>query len=300
MPARLYTIEQEKVFAQDYQNGLTCGQVALKHNVNRNTMITILRRQNVTFRLRQGDFKRIYTLDNTVFDDLNNEHACYWLGFLFADGFVSRNRNEIKLTLNNKDRIHVKMFNEFLKTDRMVRDAKIIYKGQSLIVANTSVRDNHLANQLRKLGIEPTRPRPLVSLESIPITMYHHWVRGWFDGDGSVTSISKRNQLRLQFLGHHLLVDKVKNIFENELNTTRVSPTKVQTPHLRTLNYTSSSDIIKLHTYLYDGATTWLGRKRNKLDSWLISQLREPLTRDAITASWIQSRIRDSLLRHNL
>lgn len=57
-----------------------------------------------------------YDVDETFFEMIDTEEKSYWLGFLFADGYV-RIRNEkygeLKLKLQTKDKLHIMMLQYF-------------------------------------------------------------------------------------------------------------------------------------------------------------------------------------------
>lgn len=56
---------------------------------------------------------RKYIVDD-VFEKIDTEEKAYWLGFLFADGYVGTNDNSVGLGLAIKDIEHVKKFKKFI------------------------------------------------------------------------------------------------------------------------------------------------------------------------------------------
>ena len=63
-----------------------------------------------------NDSKRLHTKYeyNDVFNGVNNEYEAYWLGFLYADGYINKNGTEGELTLKESDKAHVEKFDSFM------------------------------------------------------------------------------------------------------------------------------------------------------------------------------------------
>src|SRR5436309_4936012 len=59
---------------------------------------------------------RLYTLRADAFAAVDDEPTAYWLGFLFADGSVTR-RGGVTLVLQERDTDHVRAFATFLGSD---------------------------------------------------------------------------------------------------------------------------------------------------------------------------------------
>ena len=58
---------------------------------------------------------RKYNLNENFFDELN-EKSAYWLGFLYADGYVSSYENSIGISLKSEDINHLEKFKNFLNS----------------------------------------------------------------------------------------------------------------------------------------------------------------------------------------
>ena len=52
-----------------------------------------------------------YKEDNSdYFENIDSEDKAYWLGFLFADGSVAKDRDRISVALAEKDKFHIEKF----------------------------------------------------------------------------------------------------------------------------------------------------------------------------------------------
>ena len=60
----------------------------------------------------------IYTVDSNYFQFINTEEKAYWLGFIFADGYIETPKPNMKYTfeicLSCKDKHHLEKFNIFM------------------------------------------------------------------------------------------------------------------------------------------------------------------------------------------
>ena len=84
-----------------------------RHTLYEITDILGVCRSTVTRRMKRlGVSTFDYKLDITVFDSIDTEEKAYWLGFMFADGYVSKN-NAMSLTLKESDRSHIERFARF-------------------------------------------------------------------------------------------------------------------------------------------------------------------------------------------
>lgn len=92
-------------------------------------------------------------LNEFVFDSMDCEEKFYWLGFLYADGNVSRTGNRLEVRLSLKDLSHLEKFRKFLNLSTEIRTG--ICEGNSF--CHLSVRNKHLWNTLVNLGCAPCK-----------------------------------------------------------------------------------------------------------------------------------------------
>lgn len=50
-----------------------------------------------------------------IFDSIDTEEKAYWLGFIFADGYISSRDNAFELSLKAEDKEHLDKFNTFME-----------------------------------------------------------------------------------------------------------------------------------------------------------------------------------------
>ena len=155
---------------------------------------------------------RKYTLNESVFKSWSDDVA-YLLGFILADGCLYKYKNKSCFTLNlhihEKDLHILESFKKVFGTD------KPIYKINNCVVL--VINSTEIAEDLKSFGIDERKSLTSTWPEYIPEEYLSHFVRGFFDGDGSVFKIkhpaAKRDYIGINFTGtKNFLIELQKNI----------------------------------------------------------------------------------------
>lgn len=224
-----------------------------------------IQKNRVSDILRENDIDPTKpTFDIHVFDKIDTEEKAYWLGFLFADGYVSKDpRNEIEISLQLLDVEHLYKFKNFLKSkNRVILDYKV---GRCRFV----VTNKHFKQTLKSLGCVNNKSL-ILEYPKIDKSLERHFIRGYFDGDGSLT-YAKTNKnkdndkitISCSFIG-------TENFLSGIANFTNI---KTSTPYLydkageNTVTYImeySKHRSVNLVELLYEDSTIYLNRKYNR------------------------------------
>ena len=90
---------------KDYQDGLNQLQVAEKNKTSAITVRRILKANNIEIRTQEM-WLRKYDVNQNYFDIIDTQNKAYFLGFLYADGNVSKDNNNIQIALQARD-LHI-------------------------------------------------------------------------------------------------------------------------------------------------------------------------------------------------
>ena len=151
---------------------------------------TSIRRYAHEFKLTHMIEERIYdrtvSMNEDYFENINSERKAYWLGMLVADGCVqdAGNRYCMSLLLKGEDGYIVKAFRDDLESEVGIY---IDSYGRHSI----KVWSKKLFMDLCNLGISPRKTGKEV-FPNIPKELEHHFVRGFFDGDGTIFTRANR------------------------------------------------------------------------------------------------------------
>lgn len=130
---------------------------------------------------------RLTTFDENVFEIIDTEEKAYWLGFLFADGSMSEPKRAcLELSLQLTDITHVEKFTRFLKCDRVVR--------YDSFRCRFSASSKKLYHDLVKQGCTDKKSFT-IKFPELDCTLIRHFIRGYFDGDGSIVKSRKTDLL---------------------------------------------------------------------------------------------------------
>lgn len=125
--------------------------------------------------------KNRYTLNEYYFDNVNTERKAYWLGIIASDGSITKT-NYFALSMTDRDVI------EQLKTD--INYTGEVYTPRVTSNKSTIYRINFsskiFCDSLRALGIKENKSLVLNDFPKINTNLIKHFIRGYFDGDGSI------------------------------------------------------------------------------------------------------------------
>jgi len=177
--------EQEGELIAEFRVGEIVTTLSRKYSIDKATTRKIVRDAGIDL----GGKRAKYRLNEHVFDNLDSEAAAYYLGFIYADGYVNKIANALVVNLAEKDICVVEAMQKFFETDTPVRIEPKISPPTGKVVQSCKLQitSEHLANRLKELGIAPRRPYFSRVLAHLPERQYRHFIRGYMDGDGSVS-----------------------------------------------------------------------------------------------------------------
>jgi transposase len=240
--------DQQKRIVELYKSGESPAQIARQLQVSAPTIYQWLHRFGVILRESPGSKIR-----HDAFDEITPD-AAYWIGFLFADGSVGRNRQSrlISVRLSERDREHLVKLRSFLNSAHAISVAPAGNYGgyRSKPSVHLTLISERLAHQLLSLG------RYEGPISDLLIQSRDFW-RGVVDGDGSL-GVLATGHAYFGLVGSRRLLDAfMKFLKRNELSarmTIRADKTIFQIATAGNI----AEDIV---VFLYGNATVALDRK---------------------------------------
>lgn len=140
---------------------------------------------------------RKFYADFDYFENINTKEKAYWLGFLAADGFVSPPRQDkggaaVKIRLHPKDRDHLNAFTQALNSNLEIKDKINTGYSDGQPCIDLEINSLKMVNDLINLGITPKKSNTLKP-PTIPEEFEFDFIRGYFDGDGSISKLVNGN-----------------------------------------------------------------------------------------------------------
>jgi len=155
-------------------------QIAKFLNCSRSTVLGTLNKLDIHLQ-NLGTFKKKFSCDDKFFDKLS-PISVYWVGFIAADGVLAERDKCVAIGLQRQDATHLRKFIKAMKSN-----SKILYI-KSNNSAHVRIYSHILFNSLAKLGLSPNKALRIQEVK-IPLKLMSHFIRGVYDGDGSIWEI---------------------------------------------------------------------------------------------------------------
>jgi len=138
---------------------------------------------------------RKYDIDEKYFEKINRQDKAYLYGFILTDGNISTKKvKRIIIKISDKDDQILKTFKKYLKTkvpigyqkERISRYKN--YNVKSGAAASLTMGSSKMVDDIIKLGLKPAKTKNVnfPSNKIIPHKFMNHFIRGVYDGDGTV------------------------------------------------------------------------------------------------------------------
>lgn len=239
------------------KSGLTIAEISKGLGISKSAVNRRLRILGINI----PNYHNALKFDNTVFDTIDSEEKAYWLGFLYADGYVSSDKNIIAVTLKADDWNHLEKLKVFFRAfSHKVVYGTTILNGKQYSNCSLQVCDKHLKERLVSLGCTPRKSLTL-KFPDISIftksSLVYSFIRGYVDGDGCLT-FSKSGRLELNILGTEEFLSGIQRIFPNRFKSIHhIKRTKSDICKISVTG--NNADYVS--TILYQNASIYLQRK---------------------------------------
>ena len=246
----------------EYLNGESLTNLGKKYKCKRQNIAIVLLYNGYDVENRQNRTK----FNETIFDNIDSEEKAYWLGFIFADGYISSSKYTFELCLKGSDKKHLDKFNNFMQHENKnhVKLSYVKLNDKVFERCRWSVTNKHLWETLNNLGCTP---RKSLTLHFPNLNIFKtkdlvlHFIRGYFDGDGCFSRVinAKTVSPNVSLLGTYDFLSKISNVIKLKGHFLHNERHDQNTYSL----YFSQFDTISFLNYIYKNASIYLERKYN-------------------------------------
>lgn len=218
--------------------------------------------------------KYFYNYD--FFECIDTEEKAYWLGFIYADGYIyqTKSNSELGIELKKSDINHLKKFNKSLNGNiEVITRDRNDNRGFKHIEGTCSIRvySKKMVQDLMKQGIYLRKSGKIKFKPLLSKDLTIAFIRGFFDGDGCIVRDKKRKCLSANFTNvskdfllslREWLYQEIgvsSYIFEEKMREGVITNTK---PVYR-LYIKGLENCYVFCSSLYNNATIYLDRKYN-------------------------------------
>lgn len=214
---------------------------------------------------------RKYSINENYFENIDTECKAYYLGFLFADGHNGETNNKVTITLKNNDEYILRFLLKEIESDSIITHRSgIKSNGEVSGYSILNLCNKKISKDLINHGCMGNKTFKIIFPTTIQPDLLHHFVRGYFDGDGCIY-ISKKipSNMNLNFVSNKVFLNGLQEslIRELGLNKVKIGSNKHTDERIGNLTYSGRNNCVKLRGWMYKDATTFLTRKRDKLYS---------------------------------
>lgn len=204
--------------------------------------------------------KRKYNLNENYFNEIDTKNKAYILGFIYADGNVSR--NYLTITISPSDVEILEFIKNEISYNGPLRTTKHGY-------ISLAISSNKIVNDLKKNGVIENKTYLSKSLPIIDEKYLWNFIMGYFDGDGSIYKSSNKNgDFTVNFSSNRDILLSLRNI----LLKYKISSSEIRRRNGNDIScmmdIRGSINIDKIYDYFYLNNEFYLTRKKNKFEEF--------------------------------
>ena len=163
--------------------------------------------------------RRQFNLNDNYFSS-ENERMAYLLGFLASDGTIDKKNNRIKIGLYSVDKDFLIKIKKELGYEGDILDYQT---SNGFNVSELTFTSQQIKKDLAKYNIVPNKTFTYTFPESLNKKYWIDFIRGYFDGDGSVSTAGP-HAIRWQICAaNKQVLEKIIDFFYEEYSIEKVS-----------------------------------------------------------------------------
>lgn len=258
--------EDKKIIRHEYLNNYNNCQVIwenfFKHTHPKTAIEHYVKNAGMSRGAGRGSYNP--NVHHSYFSHIDTPEKAYILGYIMADGSINKLKKTLRLECVDRDQEII----EFI-TQEVSPLSPIKYyerKDRSLRTAYSYIYSVDIVKDLSNYGIVPNKQSQDIGLPKINRNLYNNYLRGYFDGDGTVwinknliqvslCTTQKFGEDLINLLKQNMVITKPKN------NLINMKDYGSDIHHLR---ITRTYDVRAFFNYIYNDNTFRLDRKYNK------------------------------------
>lgn len=248
--------EDKDNIVKSYLNGEDHRDIAKRYEVDESTIRYTLRKKEVW---RPKGIHRIYSIDETFFENIDTEIKAYVLGFAYSDGYISEKHNEVVWTIQERDIDILEKIKKALNYDKEIINVE--YKKQ----VKLNFKSKKMTEDLVKLGCIQAKSLIKKFPTEIDKEVFRHFLRGYFDGNGSIMFMNEK-YLKVSIVSSFDFIEGLAKFIDEELGIKYKIRTCGKKKLNKTLNINGGLQALKLLEYMYEDSTIFGNRKKEKYD----------------------------------
>ena len=248
------------IYAQEiiekYKNGMSCRAIGREYNCDKKTVKKLLSENNVEL---TRTCHVPYSFNENFFENIDTPDKAYVFGLWCADGCIVA-PHAIKITLQEDDRELLEKVRKIMDiekplvfTERSKKNPK--WKNTYGIV----LYSDKMFSDLKKMGCTERKSLTLEFPSFLSEELMSHFIRGYFDGDGSVSK--KRRGCGSSIVSSTIFCEKLYDYLTNKLNIECHWVKVKENPKTSKICIYKKVETKKLMDFMYKDADLYMERK---------------------------------------
>ena len=275
--AKKISNELEEIIIKNYSNGKSpywmIKNIEELKDKSPSTIYDVLKRlgikshRNFNLTNEQRIARRKYNVNDDYFEIINSDDKAYFLGFIYADGYITTTEDKIGINISNKDIEILEKFKEFTNAESPI---KLYQQKQGYNIgeyyARIIITSKKMKEDLIKHGVYENKTEKIKFPTTIDKQFYHSFIRGYFDGDGCITyGATLKNGTKafnVKIVGTKSFLESINEILGT--NVKLIKRYKNRDVDNYTITICGNSQLKRVLGKLYYNSTVHMKRKHDK------------------------------------
>lgn len=256
--------EENKILDLYVKQIKSLSYIAKQFNVDSSVIKRLLIKYNIE--IRNNNTYKKKKLNENYFHKIDSFDKAYWLGFIYADGYITNTTFGIKL--KSTDIKHLHKLKNCLESEHKIG----IGNNESETYGNCEycylcINNKQLVQDLLSQGVFYNKSK-ILKPPSIDSKFIPAFIRGYFDGDGSVYEYSKTHEGSISFVGTKELLEFILENLKTCCST-NTNIYKYKNKDIYEIKIGGSNNFSNIYKYLYSDDSMYLDRKKQKYENIL-------------------------------
>lgn len=244
--------EAKKLFI----SGVSLSKITKNYQYNRHRLAKELKNDGISITINNQKYK--YNSD--YFSVVDTEDKAYWLGFLYADGYVSETNNIVEITLQESDIEHLNKLKRQLCPLNPITSRQVKLKDKIFVSYRLTICNKQITQDLVSHGCIQKKSL-ILQFPKLPTELERHFIRGYFDGDGSIGKYSNKLYLSL-CSGSEMFLTHIHSVFNRDIPKYTITSIKKDTrSNVYSIQKGGNPSVSAILEYLYFESSVYLTRK---------------------------------------
>lgn len=266
-------LETKYYYDNYYKNGISTFELGKKFNHSHHYYLDSFKKYGFDIRSNKINSRRYYA-NFDYFENIDSDEKAYWLGYMYADGYISNAKNngkKVGMALSIKDKQQLAKFKKSLNSTYPINTYKQTSSySNDIVYCRMIITSDKMFDDLVNHGVVEHKTQ-ILKAPDIDSKFYNSFILGYFDGDGSIFLNNSRSPFySINIVGTDDMLTFIHNQFvlngvtQKELNLEK----RKDDQKVSYIRYGGNGVVRKIYNYLYKNIDHDIPLQR-KLDLFL-------------------------------